>query len=122
MTRVVCVRFPPDGHPGEPGRWDGTLVTPVSTGEWASALATCTAPAGGTAVLVRELQPPAYTLATALYSIRVVTGSTLAAVVSSDIPVSAAALLDSHAPSFRVVPDGMSYCFVSADRDQSGSR
>ncbi len=118
MTRVVCVRFPPDGHPAEVGRWDGTLVTPVSTGEWATALAACTAPTGGTAVLVRELQPPAYTLATARYSIRVVTVSASAAGVSSDIPVSAAALLDSHVPSFRVVPDGAGYCVVSADADR----
>jgi len=119
MTRVVTVRFSPDGHPAEAGRWDGALGFTVSTGDWANALATCPAPTGGTAVLLRELQPPAYTLATARYAIRVVFYSSNAVGVSSGIPVEATALFDSHGPvSYRLIPDGTSYIAVSAEADQ----
>jgi uncharacterized delta-60 repeat protein len=119
MTRVVAVRFAPDGHPAEAGRWDGALAYTVSTGPWATALATCPNPTGGTAVLLRELLPPAYTLASARYAIRVVFYSSNAVGVSSEIPVSATTLLDSHGPvSFRLVPDGTGYLAVSAEADR----
>jgi uncharacterized delta-60 repeat protein len=119
MTRVVAVRFSPDGHAAEVGRWDGALGYVMSTGEWATALATCPAPTGGTAVLLRELQPPAYTLAGARYVIRVVFYSSNTVGISSEIPVSATALFDSHGPiSIRLVPDGTGYLAVSAEADR----
>ena len=119
MTRVVAVRFPTDGHPAEVGRWDGALVIEVSTGGWATALATCQAPAGGAAVLLRELMPPAYTLAGARYAIRVATYSQTTAGISAEIPLTAAAIFDTHGPvAVRLVPDGSGYVAVSTEADR----
>ena len=115
MTRVLTVRFSPDGHPAESKRWDGALNHTVSTGEWASALASCPATTGGVAVLLRELQSPYFTLETARYAICVVFYSSNAVGIASRIPVEASALFDSHDPvSYRLIPDGNGYIVVSA--------
>ena len=111
---MLTVRFAADGHSAEVGRRDGASSFEVSNSSWASALASCPAPGGGTAVLVGDRESP-FTLAVTRYTIREIVYGASAVGVSAALQLPTVAIAASNDPyTVRLVRDGTDYLVVSA--------